>query len=191
MEIVVTGHGMDVGQTLTSRIECEFVEKVGRYFENAIEGQATLKRQQRHFFASLRAHIARGTTIESSGSAVDAHSAFDAALERMAKQLRRYKRKLVSTNHHSPSSVLSPAINFAGSEQGNREKESFEAGNEPVIVAETTMAIPELTVSMAVNRINISGRANLFFRNAANGQLNAVYRREDGNIGWVDPSMQE
>jgi len=117
MEIVVTGHGMDVGQTLTSRIESEFVEKVGRYFENAIEGQATLKRQQRHFFASLRAHIARGTTIESSGSAVDAHSAFDAALERMAKQLRRYKRKLVSTNHHSPSSVLSPAINFAGSEE--------------------------------------------------------------------------
>jgi len=53
------------------------------------------------------------------------------------------------------------------------------------------MAIPELTVSMAVNRINISGRTNLFFRNAANGQLNAVYRREDGNIGWVDPSMQE
>ena len=191
MEIVVTGHGMDVGKTLTSRIESEFVEKVGRYFENAIEGQATLKRQQRHFFASLRAHIARGTTIESSGSAVDAHSAFDAALERMAKQLRRYKRKLVSTNHHSPSSVLSPAINFAGSEQGNREEESFEAGNEPVIVAETTMAIPELTVSMAVNRINISGRANLFFRNAANGQLNAIYRREDGNIGWVDPSMQE
>ncbi len=191
MEIVVTGHGMDVGKTLTSRIESEFVEKVGRYFENAIEGQATLKRQQRHFFASLRAHIARGTTIESSGSAVDAHSAFDAALERMAKQLRRYKRKLVSTNHHSPSSVLSPAINFAGGEQGNREEESFEAGNEPVIVAETTMAIPELTVSMAVNRINISGRANLFFRNAANGQLNAVYRREDGNIGWVDPSMQE
>ncbi len=191
MEIVVTGHGMDVGKTLTSRIESEFVEKVGRYFENAIEGQATLKRQQRHFFASLRAHIARGTTIESSGSAVDAHSAFDAALERMAKQLRRYKRKLVSTNHHSPSSVLSPAINFAGSEQGNREEESFEAGNEPVIVAETTMAIPELTVSMAVNRINISGRTNLFFRNAANGQLNAVYRREDGNIGWVDPSMQE
>jgi len=191
MEIVVTGQGMDVGQTLTSRIESEFVEKVGRYFENAIEGQATLKRQQRHFFASLRAHIARGTTIESSGSAVDAHSAFDAALERMAKQLRRYKRKLVSTNHHSPSSVLSPAINFAGSEQGNREEESFEGGDEPVIVAETTMAIPELTVSMAVNRINISGRANLFFRNAANGQLNAVYRREDGNIGWVDPSMQE
>ena len=68
----------------------------------------------------------------------------------------------------------------------------FEAGNEPVIVAETTMAIPELTVSMAVNRINISRRANLFVRrNAANGQLNAVYRREDGNIGWVDPSMQE
>jgi len=67
----------------------------------------------------------------------------------------------------------------------------FEAGNEPVIVAETTMAIPELTVSMAMNRINISGRANLFFRNAANGQLNPVYRREDGNIGWVDPSMQE
>jgi ribosomal subunit interface protein len=191
MEIVVTGHGMDVGKTLTSRIESEFVEKVGRYFENAIEGQATLKRQQRHFFASLRAHIARGTTIESSGSAVDAHSAFDAALERMAKQLRRYKRKLVSTNHHSSSPVISLTTNSAEIEQDNREEAAYRTGSEPVIVAETTMAIPELTVSMAVNRINISGRTNLFFRNAANGQLNAVYRREDGNIGWVDPSMQE
>ena len=60
MEIVVTGHGMDVGQTLTGRIKNEFVEKVSRYFENAIEGQATLTRQQRRFNASLRAHIARG-----------------------------------------------------------------------------------------------------------------------------------
>ena len=96
----------------------------------------------------------------------------------MAKQLRRYKRKLVSTNHHSPSSVISLITNSAERKQGNRKEEAYGAGREPVIVAETIMAIPELMVSMAVNRINISGRTNLFFRNAANGQLNAVYRRE-------------
>ena len=121
MEIVVTGHGMDVGQTLTGRIKNEFVEKVSRYFENAIEGQATLTRQQRRFNASLRAHIARGTTIESVGSANDAHSAFDNALERMAKQLRRYKRKLVSANHHSSSNAVSEVAGYRTQETVDSE----------------------------------------------------------------------
>ena len=62
-------------------------------------------------------------------------------------------------------------------------------GGGPMIIAETTMAIPELTVSMAVTRMDISGRGSLFFRNAATGRLNAVYRREDGNIGWIDPPV--
>ena len=190
MKIVVTGHGMDVGETLTGRIKNEFVEKVSRYFENAIQGQATLTRQQRRFNASLRAHIARGTTIESVGSASDAHSAFDNALERMAKQLRRYKRKLVSANHHSSSNAVSEVAGYRTQETVGSEDANIVGGG-PMIIAETTMAIPELTVSMAVTRMDFSGRGSLFFRNAATGRLNAVYRREDGNIGWIDPSMQE
>ena len=185
MEIVVTGHGMDVGETLTGRIKNEFVEKVSRYFENAIEGQATLTRQQRRFNASLRAHIARGTTIESVGSANNAHSAFDNALERMAKQLRRYKRKLVSANHHSASTTVSQVSDYRTQETVGSEDADI-GSDGPVIIAETTMAIPELTVSMAVTRMDFSGRRSLFFRNAATGRLNAVYRREDGNIGWID-----
>jgi ribosomal subunit interface protein len=188
MEIVVTGHGMDVGQTLTGRIKNEFVEKVSRYFENAIEGQATLTRQQRRFNASLRAHIARGTTIESVGSASDAHSAFDNALERMAKQLRRYKRKLVSANHHSASPTVSQVTGYSVEDAFSPEGADI-VGDGPVIIAETTMAIPELTVSMAVTRMDFSGRGSLFFLNAATGRLNAVYRREDGNIGWIDPPV--
>ena len=190
MEIVVTGHGMDVGETLTGRIKNEFVEKVSRYFENAIQGQATLTRQQRRFNASLRAHIARGTTIESVGSASDAHSAFDNALERMAKQLRRYKRKLVSVNHH-PSSPAVPQVTNYRTQEDFGSEDADVVGDGPVIIAETTMVIPKLSVSSAVTRMDFSGRGSLFFRNAANGQLNAVYRREDGNIGWIDPSMQE
>ena len=181
---------MDVGDALTQRIETEFDESVSRYFDNAIEGHATLTRQQKRFTASLRAHIARGTNVESTASAGDAHAAFDAALERMAKQLRRYKRKLVATHHHTPPAEIgggSHAVDYVLEDDPDSAEAHHDDGGDPVIVAETTMAIPRLSVSGAVMRMDLSGRSAVFFRHAGSGRLNAVYRRDDGNVGWVDP----
>ena len=181
---------MDVGDALTQRIETEFDESVSRYFDNAIEGHATLTRQQKRFTASLRAHIARGTNVESTASAGDAHAAFDAALERIAKQLRRYKRKLVATHHHTPPAEIgggSHAVDYVLEDDPDSAEAQHDEGGDPVIVAETTMAIPRLSVSGAVMRMDLSGRSAVFFRHAGSGRLNAVYRRDDGNVGWVDP----
>ena len=195
MEINVTGRNMDVGDALTQRIRDEMADTVSRYFENAMEGQATLTRQQKRFTAALRTHIARGTNVESSASAGDAHAAFSAALERMAKQLRRYKRKLVSTNHHpqaAPESASGSVAEFAAvdrivEDDPDSPEAAFGEGADPVVIAETTMAIPQLSVSQAVMRMDLSGRPTLFFRHAKTGRLNAIYRRDDGNVGWIDP----
>jgi ribosomal subunit interface protein len=190
MEITVLGRNMDVGDALTSRIEAEFEEAVERYFENAIDGAATLTRQQKRFTAALRAHIARGTNVESSGTADDAHAAFDIALEKLAKQLRRYKRKLVSQHHQATPTAGAPAIDYVLEDDPDSPEAAHDGQGEPVIVAETTMAIPTLNVSGAVMRMDLSGRAALFFRHAGTGRLNAVYRRDDGNVGWIDPAEE-
>ncbi|MGZ0187057.1 MAG: ribosome hibernation-promoting factor, HPF/YfiA family [Alphaproteobacteria bacterium] len=187
MEISVLGRNMDVGEALTARIESAFEDSVLRYFENAIEGHATITRQQKRFSASLRAHIARGSHVESSASAGDAHTAFDAALERMAKQLRRYKRKLVAAHHHPAPSDMPQVVDYVVEDDPDSTEAQHGEAAEPVIVAETTMAIPTLSVSGAVMRMDLSGRTALFFRHAGTDRLNAVYRRDDGNVGWIDP----
>jgi len=192
MDINIVGRNMDVGDALSARVSDEMNDTIARYFEQAIEGHATLTRQQKRFTASLRAHISRGVNVESSASSGDAHTAFDAALERMAKQLRRYKRKLVAAHHHQAAPTgaaaeMIQATDYVVEDDPDSEEAAHGEGGDAVIVAETTMAIPNLSVSEAVMRMDLSGRSALFFRHAGSGRLNAIYRRDDGNVGWIDP----
>ena len=187
MEISALARNMDVGEALTTRIENVFEESVLRYFKNATEGHASITRQQKRLSASSRAHIARGSHVESSASSDGAHAAFDAALERMAKQLRRYKRKLIAAHHHPVPSDMPQVFDYVVKDDPDSTEAQHGETAEPVIVAETTMAIPTLTVSGAVMRMDLSGRTALFFRHAGTDRLNAVYRRDDGNVCWIDP----
>lgn len=192
METKVIGRNMDVGDALSQRIEAELPATIQRYFENAVDCHATITRQQKRFSASLRAHIARGANVESSAAAPDAHAAFDNALGKMAKQLRRYKRKLVSSNHHPGAAHAEmAATDYVVEDDPDSDEALHGDAGDPVIVAETTMTIPTLTVSAAVMRMDLSGRPALFFKHAASGRMNAVYRREDGNVGWVDPAEDD
>ena len=49
--------------------------------------------------------------------------------------------------------------------------------------------LPNLTVSEAVMRMDLADAQVLLFRNRSHGELNLVYRRADGNIGWIDPEL--
>lgn len=187
MEIKVVGRNMDVGEALTDRIEVEFTDTVARYFDGAIEGAATMTRQQKRFNAVLRAHVRRGVNVESTGTAGDAHAAFTTALEKMAKQLRRYKRKLVAAHHQPAPQPSVQANDYVVEDDPDSDEASHGESGDPVIVAETTMAIPSLSVSEAVMRMDLSGRPVLFFQHAGTDRMNAIYRRDDGNVGWIDP----
>lgn len=189
MDIKVTAKNMDVGEALAERIADELPAAVAKYFDGALEGQATLTRQNKRFSAALRVHVARGTHVESSASANDAHAAFDGALERISKQLRRYKRKLVSTHHHpSPAQLGFEMRDVTIEDDPDSEEAAHGDVAEPITIAETTMVIPTLTVSAAVMRMDLSDRPVLFFRHAGSDRLNAIYRRPDGNVGWIDPA---
>ena len=72
-------------------------------------------------------------------------------------------------------------------EAEEQEEDDIPQGEDPVIVAEQPMQIQKMSVSDAVMRMDLSGQTAILFRNPKNNHLNMIYRRADGNIGWVEP----
>ena len=149
--------------------------------------------------ADLSLHVGRGMVVNSSAAATDHYVAFDAAAERLAKQLRRYKRRL--RDYHgkarAPSgrrgaagdgaarSLLAPIDDEADDARRGRDRRM---APRPVVIAEMSTELPQLTVGEAVMRMDLADAPVLLFRNRSHGELNVVYRRGDGNIGWIDPA---
>lgn len=188
MEVSVKGHNVDVGDALRGHIEEQLQAGVGKYFDKALDGSVTISRETTHgFHVEITVHPLRAMTVQAGASGEDAYGAFDGALERIAKQLRRYKRRL--KNHHKPR----PNDGFLAAQQyvlqsGHEDTEVPEEGD-PAIIAEMDTEIATLSVGEAVMRMDLAHAPVHMFRNTTSGRLNVVYRREDGNIGWIDPEQ--
>ncbi len=133
-------------------------------------------------------HLSTGLTAQARAHATEIYAAFDACGEKMEKQLRRYKRRL--KDHHKERSQpveLSGASSYilaAPEDEDAHEPETLQ----PIIVAEMQTKIPSLSVGEAVMQMELAGAPVLVFRHEGHTGVNVVYRREDGNIGWIDPS---
>ncbi len=187
MEISTTGHNVDVGEALRGHVEAALSDSVGKYFEKALNADVTFSKEGGHrFHVDIRVHPKRGMVVHGGAEGGDAYGAFDGALERIAKQLRRYKRRL-NDHHKTPASeVILKAQQYVL--QGEEEDAELPESSDPVIIAEMDAEIVTLSVSDAVMRMDLAHAPVMMFRNSANGRLNVVYRREDGNIGWIDPA---
>jgi ribosomal subunit interface protein len=193
MRIQVAGRQMDVGEALKTRIESELASGVGKYFNRATDAVVTVgKNGGTGVEVDCTVHLASGISLQAQGHAGDAHSAFDDAMAKLEKRVRRYKRRL--KNHHADNKSPLPAEDAAAyvlaplqddSEADTQGSGDNEAG--PLVIAETTVSVKTMAVSTAVMQLDLSEAPALMFRNAANGALNVVYRRMDGNIGWIDP----
>jgi ribosomal subunit interface protein len=187
MQIKVTGKNLDIGSAFRQHVEDRLLQLQQKYFEGTVHAQVTVEKQRSNFITDCTLHLATGLVLQAHGSAPDAHPSFDMAASHLEKQLKRYKTRL--KDHHksrrepvrqvdAQSYVISAAT----------DDETAEAnGRHPVVVAETGIKLPELTVGEAVMQLDISTTPFLLFRNGGHGGLNLVYRRPDGNIGWVDP----
>jgi ribosomal subunit interface protein len=207
MQLTVTGKQVDVGNALRRHVGSALESILGKYFRTAIEAHAVFAREARLIRADISLHIGRGIVINSSAAASDHYLAFDAAAERLAKQLRRYKRRLHEDHGraHPPaerpemarSFVLAPieeeddasgdglATTEAGAADGDEA-----VGAAPVVIAEMSTELARLTVGEAVMRMDLADAPVLLFRNRSHGEINLVYRRGDGNIGWIDPAFE-
>lgn len=189
MKVTVTGRHIDVGQALRQHVEEGLDAIVSKYFDNAMDASVTFEKQQTRFETDITVRIGRGILIQGSAGADDPYAAFNTASEHIAKRLRRYKRRL--RDHHNAEAREVEALQaqqyiLAREEDAGDGDDSADAG-EPAVIAEMPTDIESLTVGEAVMRMDLADAPAMMFRNAAHGGLNMVYRRPDGNIGWVDP----
>ncbi|MDF0601193.1 ribosome-associated translation inhibitor RaiA [Psychromarinibacter sp. C21-152] len=188
MRYQITGKQIDVGAALQTHVETELSEVVAKYAERPTDAQVTFSKSGHEHVCEAIVHLSTGLTAQASAHANEIYAAFDDCCEKMEKQLRRYKRRL--KDHHRERSQpveVSGANSYilaASDEDHEQEPETLQ----PIIVAEMETKIPSLSVGEAVMQMELAGVPVLVFRNEGHSGVNVVYRRDDGNIGWIDPS---
>jgi ribosomal subunit interface protein len=197
MQITVSGKQVELSDALRTRVADQLDLITGKYFDGAQEASVTFSRARSFFTCDINVHAGRGLTLRGEGEAADANSAFDDAAEHIAKRLRRYRRRV---NEHARD-LANRARPEAARQYVLREEEEAEekaavpaaaglpAHTYATVVAETAAEISTLSVGEAVMRMDLAHQPVLMFRNSATGELNVVYRRSDGNIGWIDPAV--
>jgi ribosomal subunit interface protein len=189
MNVTITGKNIDVGTALRSHIESELQEIVAKYFDKVINCTVVLNKDGAFFHVdiSLLVGTGNGIKVKSEFEADEAYAAFNGAVVRLAKQLRRYKKRL--RNHHNTRTAdaieMLAAMEYVVEHDAHLEEETTE--DNPIIIAEMSSAIEAMTVKDAVMRLDLSNAPLFLFRNSKSSNVNVVYRRPDGNIGWVDP----
>jgi ribosomal subunit interface protein len=191
---------MNVGDALSTRIAEDLSAHIEKYFDRGGSADVRVNPEGHGFRVDVSVNLASGQHLDSHGMGGDAHAAFDDALAKIEKRVRRYKRRL--RNHHRPAgkavngdagnTETTPYIVLQGGNDDADDADEIDdggaqGGDEPLIIAETEAAVRAMTVAMAVLELDLSGRPVLLFRNAAHGGLAVIYRRTDGNIGWIDP----
>ena len=189
MQLSVQGRQIDVSDAFRNHVEDALGAIFNKYFGDAIEASVTLSREAHLLKAVVTAHVGRNIQLTAQGEAEAPYTAFDMAADRLSKRLRRHKRRL--RDHHKAESGLEsiPAQQYilSGIPAEDGEEDAKAVEGQPAVVAEMTTEVPTLTVGEAVMRMDLAELPAMMFRNKAHGGLNMIYRRSDGNIGWVDP----
>ena len=191
MQLQIAGKNIELGDSLQERIRDGFEGAISKYFDRATNGAVTFEKQDHEISVSCEVHLSSGIDLQASGSADDPYAALEVALEKLEKRVRRYKRRL--KDHHRADQQRLPAEMASSfvlrpAEDEPEADEPDTSGDAPAVVAELKADIKTMTVSMAVLQLELVDSPALLFRNAAHGDLNMVYRRDDGHIGWVDPA---
>ncbi len=187
MRYQISGKQIDVGDALQSHVKTEMAETIGKYSQRPTDAVVVFLRDAHEYVCEATVHLSTGLTVSARAAATEVYAAADNCIEKMDKQLRRYKRRL--RDHHRDRSE---PVEFAGAPMyvlaANDDDEERETDTlQPMIIAEMETKIPSLSVGEAVMQMELAGAPVLVFRNEKHGGVNVVHRREDGNVGWIDP----
>ncbi|MGB7285864.1 MAG: ribosome-associated translation inhibitor RaiA [Salaquimonas sp.] len=185
MSLKVSGIHMNVGETLTNRINDRIDEAVTKYFSNGYSGHVNVEKSGNWYECDCSIHLDSGIMLQAKAKATNPTSSFEDAAEKIEKRLRRYKRRL--KDHHGNAKAKASEAFYSVVELPDAEEEVPEDYN-PLVIAESTTTVNTQSVAQAVVQLDLTDHPVVVFKNAANDQINVIYRRSDGNIGWVDPS---
>ncbi|MGX9352523.1 ribosome hibernation-promoting factor, HPF/YfiA family [Shimia sp. W99] len=187
MRYQITGKHIDIGEALQTHVKDELSTVVGKYAERPTDANIVFSKSAHEYVCEATVHLSTGLTAQAKAHATEIYAAFDECNEKMEKQLRRYKRRL--KDHHRERSEpveLFGASSYILAPEAEAEESEPET-LQPVIVAEMETKIQSLSVGEAVMQMELAGAPVLVFKNEGKSGLNVVYRRDDGNIGWIDP----
>ncbi|MEJ8476525.1 ribosome hibernation-promoting factor, HPF/YfiA family [Roseibium algae] len=188
MPLRISGKNVDVGDALRTHVTDRVEDALSKYFTGGYTGHVTLSREGAGFKSECTLHLDTGIVLQVSAQDQDARLSFDRSADKIEKRLRRYKRKL--KDHHGNNASAredfeAASYVLASTEDEDELPEDFN----PLVIAETSAKVKTLTVGMAVMELDFTEAPVVLFKNAANGGVNVVYRRSDGNIGWIDPAL--
>jgi len=195
MTLRVSGKSISVGDALRGRVSGRTEEVLRKYFDGNYSGHITISKDGFGFRTDCALHLDSGITLEADSMAADAYASADQALLMIERRLRRYKSRLKDRSArkaHAASAALAemvaPTLDASryvieAPAEGDEEMAAYS----PVIIAEDTTSLKRLSVSEAVMELDLSGAACLIFQHGVSGRVNVIYRRADGNIGWIDP----
>lgn len=187
MTLRVSGKNMDVGDALRSKAEGHFDAVVKKYFDGGYTGHLTLEPEGPGFNALCIVHLDTGAVLQSSAYGGDALSAYELMADAIEKRLRRYNRRLKTRRRsNGDATVEAQAYVLALPDEIDDDTDEFA----PAVVAETTSNLKQMSVGEAVMELDLTQAEVVMFRHAGHGGLNVVYRRADGNIGWIDPALR-
>ena len=189
MRYQISGKQIDIGEALQTHVKTELGETVGKYAGRPTDANVIFSKSGHEFVCECIVHLSTGLTCQARDHANDIYAAFDGCNEKMDKQLRRYKRRL--KDHHKdrtePVEMIEAAYNILA-RHGDGDDVAEPESLQPIIVAEMETKIPSLSVGEAVMQMELAGAPVLVFKNEKGGGVNVVYRRDDGNVGWIDPA---
>ena len=190
MTLRISGKSISVGEALRSRVSERTDEVLRKYFDGNYSGHITLSKDGFGFRTDCSLHLDSGITLEADSNATDAYASADQALVMIEKRLRRYKSRLKDRSARKTyaanaalADIDAPSYVIEAPAEGDEEVAAYS----PVIIAEATTSLKRLSVSEAVMELDLTGAACIVFQHGSSGRVNIIYRRTDGNVGWVDP----
>ncbi|MEG3092508.1 ribosome hibernation-promoting factor, HPF/YfiA family [Sphingomonas sp. PB1R3] len=189
MDIRISGHQVETGDALRTHVTDRLQGIAEKYFARAISSEVTFGKGPHDvgFKCDIVMHVTRGLVLKGRHEAQDAHLVFDGAATKIEKQLRRYSRRLKDRHAGQAIELAEAGAYDAGYTLFAEQVDEDEAGDAPLIIAETRVDVPDASVSDAVMMLDLRNTAALLFKNSGTGSYNMVYRRGDGTIGWVEP----
>ena len=192
MTLRISGKSISVGEALRARVAERTDEVLRKYFDGNYSGHITLSKDGFGFRTDCALHLDSGITLEADSNAPDAYASADQALLMIEKRLRRYKSRLKDRSArkaHVASAALAALDATSYILEAPGEGEDEVTGYSPVIIAEATTSMKRLSVSEAVMELDLTGVSCLVFQHGSSGRVNIIYRRADGNVGWIDPPV--
>ena len=189
MDIRVSGHQVDTGEALRTRVEERLTAIADKYFSRVISAQVTFGKgpHDHGFTCEIVAYVPQGVVLKGTDRAAEANAAFDGTAEKIERQLRRYTKRLKERRAPSMAEAALELVADANYRVFDAAQEEEDPSDNPAVIAETRVDIPESNVADAVMLLDLRNTNALMFRNSGTGKFNMVYRRGDGTIGWVEP----